>query len=59
MDNKYRGMTVNERLYEAGLIDDFYKAIEEKNAKKVIYILESVELTEPNITNILKSSKLI
>lgn len=59
MDNKYKGMTVNERLYVAGLIDDFYKALEEKNVEKVIYILKDVELTEPNIGNILKSSKLI
>jgi len=53
-DNKYAGMTVNERLYVSGLIDEYDKAVENKDAKKVREILEKVELTEPNIEPILK-----
>ena len=52
--NKYAGMTVNERLYVSGLIGEYDKAVEEKDAKKVREILEKVELTEPNIEPILK-----
>jgi len=59
MDNKYGGMTVNERLYVAGLIDDFYFAIERKDTEKVREILKDVELTEGNIVPILKSHGLI
>ena len=59
MDNKYGGMTVNERLYVAGLIDDFYLAVEKKNVEKVISTLKAVDLGEENIKAILKSNTLI
>jgi hypothetical protein len=58
MDNKYKGMTVNERLFESGLIHEFDKAIENKDADKVIFILKEVELTDDNIYPILKQFKL-
>jgi hypothetical protein len=35
MDNKYKGMTVNERLWASGLSDEFDKAVKEKDANKV------------------------
>lgn len=54
MDNKYKGMTVNERLYVSGLLNDFEEAVKEKNVNKVISILEEVELTKPNIDPILE-----
>jgi hypothetical protein len=55
MDNKYKGMTVNERLWVSGLSDEFDKAIKEKDVNKAIRILEKVELTKPNIDPILES----
>lgn len=54
MEKKYLGMTVNERLYVAGLIDDFYEAIKEKDISKVIAILKKVELNDPSIDPILE-----
>lgn len=49
MDNKYAGMTVNERLYVSGLMDEFDEAVEKKDTEKVRSILEEVELTEESI----------
>ena len=54
MENKYAGMTVNERLYASGLMDEFDEAVEKKNTKKVRDILEKVELTEDSINPILE-----
>jgi hypothetical protein len=54
MDNKYAGMTVNERLYVSGLLDAFEKAVSEKNTIEAVRILKEVELTEENIEPILK-----
>ncbi len=48
------GMTVNERLFHAGLIDDFDKSIEEQDKAKLILILEKVFLTQDNIGVIVK-----
>jgi len=55
MANKYAGMTVNERLYLSGLMDDFDKAVAEKDSDKVRGILQKVELTEESIKPILES----
>lgn len=54
MDNKYAGMTVNERLYVGGVLDEFEKAVKEKNTKEAIRILKVVELTDANIDPILE-----
>jgi len=54
MDNKYAGMTVNERLYVAGLLDKFEKAVSEKKTEEAIRILKEVELTDENIKPILE-----
>lgn len=51
--NKYEGMTVNERLYVSGLIDEFYKAVEKKDIEAVISILKRVELSNNQIEPIL------
>lgn len=56
---KYQGMTVNERLYVSGLMDEFDKAVKEKNTQKVKSILENVELNEESIMPILKELGLI
>ena len=54
MDNKYAGMTVNERLYASGLMDEFDKAVGEKNTAEVVRILHMVELGEESIKPILE-----
>lgn len=54
MENKYAGMTVNERLYVSGLMDEFDEAVEKKDAEKVRTILGKVELTEDSIKPILE-----
>ena len=53
MDNKYAGMTVNERLWASGLMDEFERAIRGKNADEAVRILTEVELTEESIKPIL------
>ncbi len=52
---EYKGMTVNERLYASGLMDEFDKAVENKNIDKVKSILKKVELNETSIKPILES----
>lgn len=54
MENKYAGMTVNERLYVSALMDDFDKAVEERDVEKIRRILSNVELTEESIKPILE-----
>lgn len=58
MDNKYAGMTVNERLYVSGLMGEFDEAVKQKNSEKVRAILEKVELTEASIKPILERLEL-
>ena len=54
MENKYAGMTVNERLYVSGLMDEFDKAVEERDVGRLRSILSNVELTEESIEPILE-----
>ena len=53
MDNKYAGMTVNERLYLSGLMEAFDKAVKSRNYAEVVAILKKVELTDESINPIL------
>jgi hypothetical protein len=55
---KYKGMTVNERLYASGLLEQFDKAVETKNIEEVIRILRIVELSDESIKPILESKGL-
>ena len=55
MDRKYVGMTVNERLYVCGLLNQFDKAVKEKNVTEIIFLLKKVELTDESIGPILTS----
>ena len=55
---KYQGMTVNERLYLSGKLDDFDKAVAQKNTTEIIKILKAVELTESSIDEIIQYFKL-
>lgn len=54
MNNKYAGMTVNERLYVSGLMEAFDKAVKEKDINNVVSILQKVELKTVSIEPILK-----
>lgn len=51
---KYAGMTVNERLYVSGLVDEFDKAVNELDVERIRLILSNVELTEESIKPILE-----
>ena len=42
--SEYAGMAVNERLYAAGLLDDFGAAVTRGDKEKLIEILCSVEI---------------
>ena len=53
MEKKYTGTTVNERLFLAGVIDEFYRAIGEKNYDLAKEMLKKVELTDESIEPIL------
>jgi len=54
-----KGTTVNERLWISGLMNNFDKAVEEKDVYAAISILKQVELTDENINPILKQVGLI
>ncbi|HKU47963.1 MAG TPA: hypothetical protein VJQ58_13835 [Burkholderiales bacterium] len=41
----YAGMTVNERLFEAGLMEDFEAAVRARDRERVISVLTRVELS--------------
>jgi hypothetical protein len=43
--NEFSGMTVNERLFHAGLRDDFDKSVTEQDKEKLIFILEKMFLS--------------
>ena len=47
-------MTVNERLYVSGRMDEFDKAVEKNNLDEVRRILKKVDLREESIEPILK-----
>jgi Xaa-Pro aminopeptidase len=55
---KYQGMTVNERLYLSGKLEDFDEAVAQKNTTEIIKILKAVELTESSIDEVLQYLKL-
>lgn len=59
MENKYSGMTVNERLYVSGLMDEFDNAVEERDIERVCSILMNIELTEESIGPILEKLGLL
>ena len=54
----YRGMTVNERLYESGQMNDFENAVYWKDTDKIIKILKNVQLDDANISAILERNGL-
>ncbi|RTY94433.1 hypothetical protein EKL32_11850 [Flavobacterium sp. GSN2] len=55
MESKFSGMTVNERLYVRGLINDFDNALEQKNVEEIKAVLKKVALNEDSIFEMLIS----
>lgn len=45
MDDRFRGMTVNERLFGAGLLEEWDNAALARNAAAMAQILASVAIT--------------
>ena len=58
MCNEYSGMTVNERLYMSGLINEFDKAVLDKDINKIKSILTEIQLSDSAIEKIIESLKL-
>jgi len=54
MSDKYAGMTVNERLYVSGLMDEFDKAVRAKSTAEVVRILKEVGLSDDSIKPVLE-----
>ena len=48
MPSEYAGMTVNERLFAAGLLDAFDAAAKRRDRDEMIRLLASVELEGPD-----------
>ena len=55
---KYKGMTVNERLYVSGLLESFDKAILRNDREQVIRILRDIEVDDESISKTLSKFKL-
>jgi hypothetical protein len=49
------GMTVNERLYLSGLLNDFEKAAKQKNKVELKSILEKVHLNSESIKAVIEN----
>lgn len=48
--DRYAGMTVNERIFACGVMDDFDRAAKTQNKEKIIEILLKVDLTVDQAT---------
>jgi hypothetical protein len=48
--DKFLGMTVNERLFAAGLLEDFDEAARRRDRRKMIVILTQVAIDTPERT---------
>ncbi|MFV8321576.1 hypothetical protein [Flavobacterium sp. LB3P21] len=55
MESKFSGMTVNERLYVGGLMNDFDNCLKQKDVEGIKSILKKVELNEESIFDIVNS----
>lgn len=44
---RYEAMTVNERLFEAGLVEAFDAAVAARNRSEMIRILTAVDVDDP------------
>ncbi len=55
--DRYRGMTVNERLYLSGMMDDYEKAVKRKDFTKAESILGKLDIGNENVKTIIKANK--
>ncbi|MFV5700466.1 hypothetical protein ACM55F_01205 [Flavobacterium sp. XS2P12] len=55
MESKFTGMTVNERLYVGGLMNDFDNCLKQKDVDGIKSILRKLELNEESIFDIIVS----
>lgn len=46
MDVQYKGMTVNERLFVSGQMDEFDRLVSAKDVDGIRALLEKVEITD-------------
>ena len=53
--NKFSGMTLNEMLFEAGLIKEFDKAVKEKNETALIQVLQKINIPTQNAKKIINT----
>lgn len=58
MESIFSGMTVNERLYLRGLMDDFDSCLKQKDVEGIKAILRMVDLTEESIFDIINNLEL-
>lgn len=52
-DNKYDGMTVNERLFVSGFLDEFQHYIDVKDKDNIVLILNKLEVDDSSINTFL------
>ena len=57
-ENSFSGMTVNQRLYVSGLMDDFDYCLKQKDKEGIKFILKKIELNEHSILDIIASLKI-
>ena len=51
-NSEYSGMTTNERLFNAGLLDDFDAAARARDDERMVAILQQVEFSESEARSI-------
>jgi hypothetical protein len=49
--DRFAGLTVRERLFEQGTLDEFDDALTRRDAQTVRRLLEQVEVDEPSISH--------
>ena len=56
--NSFSGMTVNERIYVSGLMDDFDYCLNQKDKEGIKFLLKKIKLNENSILDIIASLKI-
>jgi len=57
-DQNYSGMTVNERLFAAGLLDDFDAAVMRWDKEAVLNLLQKVEVPTRPLRPLMRCSRI-
>lgn len=53
-EKKVLGMTVNERLYHTGLLNEFDEAISQKNIPKLKFVLKKLYFSSKDIQDMIE-----